>query len=136
MLKIHMKQIFFINYQFLINKQKSAALNHFNDSADFIEFSNDMDDVYKSIEKCNPDKKRKIFFVFDDMIDDMLGNKQLSPIITELFTRSRKQKISLVFITQSSFAVLENIKQNSTYITISVFYDENSKQIRNAVNCI
>ena len=41
MLKIHMKQIFFINYQFLINKQKSAALNYFNDSADFIEFSND-----------------------------------------------------------------------------------------------
>ena len=131
-----MKQIFFINYQFLINKQKSAGLKHFNDSEDFIEFSNDMDDVYKSIEECNPDKKRKIFFVFDDMIDDMLGNKQLSPIVTELFTRSRKQKISLVFITQSSFAVLENIKQNSTYITISVFYDGNSKQIRNSINCV
>ena len=136
MLKIHMKQFFFINYQFLTNKQKNAGLKHFNDSEDFIEFSNDMDDVYKSIEECNPDKKRKIFFVFDDMIDYMLGNKQLNPIITELFTRSRKQKISLVFITQSCFAVLENIRQNSTYFTVSLFYDENSKQIRNSINCV
>ena len=36
-----------------------------------------MDDIYKSIEEYNPNKKRKILIVFDDMIADMLINKKL-----------------------------------------------------------
>ena len=36
-----------------------------------------MDDIYKSIEEYNPNKKRKILIVFDDMIADMLSNKKL-----------------------------------------------------------
>ena len=44
-----------------------------------------MDDIYKHIEEYNPNKKRKIFVVFDDMIADMLSNKKLNPIVTELF---------------------------------------------------
>ena len=39
-----------------------------------------MDDIYKSIEEYNPNKKRKILIVFDDMIADMLSNKKLNPI--------------------------------------------------------
>ena len=35
-----------------------------------------MDDIYKNIEEYNPNKKRKIFIIFDDMIADMLGNKK------------------------------------------------------------
>ena len=35
-----------------------------------------MDDIYKNIEEYNPNKKRKIFTVFDDMIDDILNNKK------------------------------------------------------------
>ena len=42
-----------------------------------------MDDIYKNIEKYNPNKKRKILIVFDDMVADMLSNKKLNPIITE-----------------------------------------------------
>ena len=64
-----------------------------------------MDDVYKNIEKYNPNKKRKTLIVFDDMIADMISNKTLNPIITELFVRGRKLNISLVFITKSYFAV-------------------------------
>ena len=92
-------------YQFLINKRKSTSLRHFNDSKAFIEYLNDMDDVYKNIEKYNPNKKRKTLIVFDDMIADMISNKTLNPIITELFVRGRKLNISLVFITKSYFAV-------------------------------
>ena len=44
------------------------------------------------------------------MIADMLSNKKLNPIITELFIRERKLNIYLVFITQSYFAVLRNIR--------------------------
>ena len=66
-----------------------------------MEYSNDMQDVYKNIEDYNPNKKRKILIVFDDMIADMINNKRLNPIVTELFIRGRKLGISIVFITQS-----------------------------------
>ena len=77
-----------------------------------------MDDIYKNIEEYNPNKKRKILIVFDDMIADMLSNKKLNPIVTELFIRGRKLKISLAFITQFYFAVPKNIRLNSTYYFI------------------
>ena len=78
-----------------------------------------MGDIYKNIEERNPNKKRKILIVFDDMIADMLSNKKLNPIVTELFIRSRKLNISLVFIAQSYFAVSKNIRlelQQTTFI--------------------
>ena len=43
----------------------------------FIEYSNDIDDIYQNIEQSNPDKKPKILIVFDDMIIDMLSNKNV-----------------------------------------------------------
>ena len=52
-------------------------------------------DVYKNIEDYNPDKKRKILIVFDDIITDMINNKKLNPIVTELFIRGRKLNISV-----------------------------------------
>ena len=45
----------------------------------------------------------------------MLSNKKPDPIVTELFIRGRKLYISLVFITQSYFAVPKNIRLNSTH---------------------
>ena len=68
----------------------------------------------KSIEEYNPNKKRKILIVFDNMIADMLSNKKLNPIVTELFIRGRKLDTSLVSITQSYFAVPKNIRLNSS----------------------
>ena len=70
-----------------------------------------MDQIYKNIEEYNPDKKRKILIVFDDMIADMLSNKKLYPIVNELFIRGRKLNI---FVTQSYFAVPKNIRLNLT----------------------
>ena len=64
-----------------------------------------MGDIYKNIKEYNPNKKRKILIVSDDMIADMLSNKKLNLILTELFTRGRKLNISLVFIRQSYFAM-------------------------------
>ena len=102
---------------FLINKRESTGLKHFNDSKAFIEYSNDMNDIYKNIEECNRKKKCKILIIFEDMIADMLSNKNLNSVVTELFIRGRKLNISLVFITQSYFAVPKNIL-NSTYYFI------------------
>ena len=70
-----------------------------------IQYSNDVDDIYKNIEEYNSNMKRKILIVFDDMIAEMLNNKKVNPIVTELFIRGRKLNISLVFIRQSYFAV-------------------------------
>ena len=70
------------------------------------------------IEEYNPNKKPKTLIVFDDMINDLLRNKKLNIIVTELCIRSRKLNISLVFIRQSYFAVLKNIRLNSTHYFI------------------
>ena len=76
----------------LINKRESTGLKHFNDSKAFIEYSNDMDDIYKSIEGYNPNKKRKIIIVFDHLVADMLSNKKLNPIVTEVWFTDQNSK--------------------------------------------
>ena len=58
-----------------------------------------MEGVHKNINDYNPDKKNKILIVFDDMIPDMINNKKLNLIVTELFIRDRKLNIYLGFIT-------------------------------------
>ena len=65
-------------YQYLINKRESVGLKHFNDPKAFIEYSNDMHDVYKKIDSYNHDKENKILIVFDDMIPDIINNKKLN----------------------------------------------------------
>ena len=107
-------------YQYLINKRESVGLKHFNDPKAFIEYSNDMHDVYKNIDEYNPDKENKILIVFDDMIADMINNKKLNPVVTELFVRGRKLNISIEFITQSYFKVPKDVKLISTHSTIFI----------------
>ena len=96
-------------YQYLIKKREKVGINHFNDPKAFMEYSNDMEDVYKNIEDYNPIKKRKMLIIFDDMIPDMINNNKLNPIVTELFIRGRKLNISIVFITQSYFEVPKDV---------------------------
>ena len=44
------------------------------------------------------------------MIADIINNKKLNPLVTELFTRGRKFNISVVFITQSYFNVPKDVR--------------------------
>ena len=60
------KNAYETKYQFLINKRKSTGLKDFNDPKAFIEYSNDMHDVYKNMEEYN--------LIFDDMIADRINN--------------------------------------------------------------
>ena len=87
-------------YKLLIKNRENTGLKHVNDSKAFIEYSNDVDDIFKNIEEYNPNRKRKILIVFDDMIADMLNNKNR-------------------FITQSYFAVTKNVRLNSTHNIIT-----------------
>ena len=100
--------------------KKITGLEQFNDSKAFIEYSNDMDDIYENIEKDNPSKKTKMLIVFDDMI----------PVAIELFISCRNLSISLLFYTQSYFAVPKNIRVNSThYFIMKVPNKQKFKQI-------
>ena len=114
--------------QYLINKRKGVGINHFNDPKAFIEYSNDMQDVYKDINDYNPDKENKILMVFDDMIPDMINNEKLNSIVTELFIRGRKLNISLVFITQSYFKDPKDVRLNTTLIFIMKIPDKRELQ--------
>ena len=77
-----------------------------------------MYDVYKNIDEYNVDKDRKILIVFY-MISDIIKNKKLNSIVTELFIRGRKINISLVFISQSYFEVPKDVRLNTTHFFIS-----------------
>ena len=102
-------------YQLLINKQ-GGGLEKFNNSKTFIAYSNDWVDIYENILEYNPVKERNVLAAFDDMIADFLINKKPNnPIVAELFIRSRKLKMSLTFITQSSFTLTKNVRINSTH---------------------
>ena len=115
---LYAKDLHEAKYQYLINKGEKVGLDHFNDPRAFIEYSNDMQDVYKNVEDYNPGKKREILIVFDDMIANMIHNKKLNSLVTELFIRGRKLNISIVFITQSYFKVSEDVRLNSTHFFI------------------
>ena len=115
---LYAKDTYEAKYQFLINKTESTRLKDFNEPKGFIEYSNNIQDVYKNIDKYHLDKESKILIVFNDMIPDMINNKKLHPIVTELFIRGKKINISLVFITQSYFKVPKDVRLNITHFFI------------------
>ena len=55
-----------------------------------------------------------MLIVSDDMIVNMINNKKLTSVVTELLIRGRKLNISLVFITESYFKIPKNFRLNST----------------------
>ena len=120
-------------YDILIKNRENVGIKHFNDTNAFIECSNTMDDVYENINDYNPNRKRKIVVVFDDMIADIMTNKKFQAIIKELFIRCRKLNISLVFITQSYFYVPKDVRLNLTHYLIMNI--NNKRELQNiAIN--
>ena len=105
-------------YEYLIKNRENAEIKHLNDSKAFHKCSNTVNDVYEKIDNYNPNRKRKILIVFDDMIADIMTNKKFQSIIKDLFIRSRKPNILLVFITQSYFSVSKDVRLNSKHYLI------------------
>ena len=90
-----------------------------------------MQDVYENIDEYNVVKECQILIVFDDMIADMINNKKLNSIVTELFIRVRKLNFSLVFIAQSCFKVPKDVKLNTTQFLSQKFQaKENFNKLR------
>ena len=57
---LYAKDPYDAKYELLTTKRESKSLKHFNDLEVFIEYSNDMDDIYKNIEEYIPNKKCQI----------------------------------------------------------------------------
>ena len=92
-----------------------------------------MDDAYEKINDYNLSRKRKILIVFDDIIADIMNNKNFQAIMKELFISCRKLNISLVFITQSYFSVPKDVRLNSTHYLIMKI--NNKRELQNiAIN--
>ena len=126
---LYAKDSYEAKHQLLINKRESKDLNYLmiqklllNSQMIWI--------ISEYIEVYNPDRKRKILTVFNDIITDILSNKRLNPIVTELFSRERKLNISLVFTTQSYFPVPKNIRLYSMhYFIMKIPNKQNLQQI-------
>ena len=119
-------------YEFLIKKPKNSGTKHLNDPNVLTECSNTMDDIDKNINDFNPNRKRKILIVFDDMIADIMDNNKSKGLISELFIRCRKLNISLVFITQSYLLVPKDGRLNSTHYLIMKI--NNKGELQNIAN--
>ena len=127
---LYAKDPYEAKYQYLNNKREGVGINHFKDSKAFIEYSNDMLDAYKNIDEYNLDKENKILIDFDNMIADMIHNKKLNSVVTELFIRGRKLNISLVFITQSYFKVPKDVRLNTTHFLIAKIPNKRELQLQ------
>ena len=73
-----------------VKKREKSDLQNLKYPKAFIEYSNNMLEVYKNIEEYNPSRKSNVLIVLHDMISDMISNKKFSPIVTELLIRARK----------------------------------------------
>ena len=113
-------------YQFLNNNRENTGGKLFNDPKAHIEYSSDMQYVYKNIEEYNIGKKSKTLIIVGDMIADMINNKNKNPVVTALFVKRRRLNISIVFIiTQSYVKVPKDVRLNSTY-----FFIPNRKELQ------
>ena len=87
------KSLYEPKYQWLISKSKYICLKHFKHLKALLLYPNNMKDFYRNIWDYHP-KNDEILTVFNDIIADILTNKKLEPIVTELVTRNRKLNIS------------------------------------------
>ena len=117
----------------MINNRKNAGIKHFNDPTAFIEYSDDMNDVYADISNYNKKRENKVLIVFDDMIADIEYNKNFTKMIKELFYRGRKMNISIVSmnIRQCYFRALKDARLNSTHYVLRKI--GNKKELKSIV---
>ena len=116
-------------YELLINNKENAGIKQFNEPTAFIEYSNDMDDVFTNIDDYNKQRKRNVLIIFDDMIADIMSSNNFKGIIKELFIRCRKLNIFFVFITQSYFRTPKDARLNSAHYVIMKI--QSKKELQN-----
>ena len=120
-------------YQLLIKKREQARTKNLKNPTAFIEYSNNMDDIYDNVEDYNKKRKRKILVIFYDMISHVMSNKKVQQVLKDLFIGCRKLNISLCFLTESYFSVSKSVRLNCTHYII--FKLNNKRELQNiAIN--
>ena len=87
-----------------------------------------MDDIFDDINDHNPKRKKNAWIIFDDMISHIIKDKKAQHVLQDLFTRSRKLNISLVFVSQSYFSVPKTTRLNCTHYLIFKIYNRKELQ--------
>ena len=93
-------------YEYLIRKRENAGIKNVNDSKEFIECPNTMNDVYENIGNYNPSRKRKILIIFDHMIADIMTTKKFQSIIKNYLLNEENQifhsylSLNIIFLFQ------------------------------------
>ena len=128
---LYAKDLGELKYKHLIKNRENAEIKHLNNTKAFIDYSNTMNDVYENTDLYNLNRNRKVLIVFDDMIADIMANKNFQSIIKELFIKCRKKNISLVFITQSYFSVPKDVRLDSTHYFVMKI--NNKRELQNIV---
>ena len=111
----------------LIKKREDAGIKHLNDPNTFIEYLNIVENIY-NVNYYIPNRNRKNWIVFDDVVGDIMTNKNFQAIIKELFIRCRKLIISLIFITPFCFSVHKKVRLNSTHYLIMKIHNKKELQ--------
>ena len=119
---LYAKDSYETKYPFLIKKRKDVGTKHFNDSKHFVEYSNDMDDIYKNNGEYNTNKNRKMLIVFYGIIVDMLRNEKPNHIVTGFIYQ------------RQNFTCPKNIRVNSTqYFITKIPTYENLNKVRSFI---
>ena len=132
---LYTKDLLEPKYKYLINKREQAGNKYFKDPTAFIEYSNDMNDVFTNINDYNKQRKRKILLIFDDMIADIMNNKTFKAIVKKLFIRCRKLNVSIAYVTQSYFRTPKDARLNSTHYIIMKIQNKKELQSIAQENC-
>ena len=117
---VYAKDPYEAKYQYLINKREKVELNHYDDPKAFMEYSNDMQDIYRNLKEYNPREKRKVLIVFDDMIADIINDKNLNPVLQNCLLGVE----NLIFLLSLLHSLILKCRKIKFY---TLFYYENSR---------
>ena len=93
----------------LITKHESVDLKNCDGPADSAEYSSDTWDAYKMIGEYNLETSKKLMIVFDYIIADIISNRELNPVVTDLLIRDKKLNILLLALRKLFFKLLKEI---------------------------
>ena len=123
------------NYQFLIKKSEDVGIKHLNNPKVFIEYSQYMDDIYDNFNDYYPNRKIKILIAFDDMIADIMTNKNFQAIIKELFIRSENWIYLFCFSHNLIFLFQKKYTLNCTIKLYTLHNNQDSQEKRDKKYC-
>ena len=120
-----------INFELIYEKIQARKYKYFNESEAFIEYQNNLNNIYGIFEEYHLNKKCKTLIAFDDMIADMISKEKENSIVAELFISGRKLNISLAFIKKIHFKVPKHVRLNTKYFFIMTI--QNKQELKQTV---